>query len=166
MFSVERSDGFNKLWDAPNLLLQKFPAEEFVATAKITLNSRFGGETFGLIVMGADYSFIGVSKTSNSLNVWRSTAIDADKGMFGDIGRAAPLSPDPNKPFYLRVSVAKGAVCTFSYSSDGMQFNVLGESFKAREGRWIGAKIGFVFTRPGKTNDAGSADVDWIRFEK
>ncbi|MGB2912021.1 MAG: hypothetical protein WBB81_00575, partial [Pyrinomonadaceae bacterium] len=41
-----------------------------------------------------------------------------------------------------------------------------GTPFTAREGRWIGAKVGLFFTRPGKFNDAGTADVDWFRFEK
>jgi hypothetical protein len=61
---------------------------------------------------------------------------------------------------FLRVRVSKGAICNLSFSEDG------GESFVAREGRWIGARIGSFFTRPGKTNDAGTADVDWIRFER
>jgi len=34
------------------------------------------------------------------------------------------------------------------------------------EGRWIGAKLGFFFLRDEKFNDAGSVDIDWIRFEK
>lgn len=166
MLSVEREASFNKLWDAPNLLLQKFPAEEFVATAKVTLNHRLDTEMFGLIVMGANYSFIGVRGSGNAMAVFRSTAIDADKGMYGDLSPVGPIPPGPNAPIYLRVKVAKGAVCTFSYSVDGKQFASIGEPFEARAGRWIGAKIGFVFTRSGKFNDAGSADIDWFRFEK
>ncbi len=166
MNSVKLPGEYKNLWELPNLLLQKFPGEEFIATAKVTLNSRFDGERFGLIVMGANYSLIGVERTGNNLSVRRSTAIDADKGMAGDLGRAEVLSRDITAPFYLRVTVSKGAISTFSYSSDGKDFRELGEKFTAREGRWIGAKIGFVFTRPGTFNDAGTADIDWIRFEK
>ena len=54
----------------------------------------------------------------------------------------------------------------FSFSVDGKAFTNVGVPFKAREGKWIGAKLGFFFTRPGKFNDAGTADIDWIRFEK
>jgi hypothetical protein len=39
-------------------------------------------------------------------------------------------------------------------------------NLSSREGKGIGARIGFFFTRPGNTNDAGTADVDWIRFER
>jgi len=66
----------------------------------------------------------------------------------------------------MRIKVAAGAVCSFSYSVDGKTFTNLGVPFKAREGRWVGAKIGYFFMRQGKSNDAGSADIDWIRFEK
>lgn len=57
-------------------------------------------------------------------------------------------------------------MCRFSYSTDGKVFQNIGEAFQAREDRWMGAKIGFFFVRPGKFNDAGSVDIDWFRFEQ
>ena len=75
------------------------------------------------------------------------------------------LSPTRTQSIF-RIKVTTGGICSFSYSENGKTFADIGVSFKAREGRWIGAKIGFFFTRPGKSNDAGSADIDWIRFEK
>ena len=56
-------------------------------------------------------------------------------------------------------------MCQFSFSTDGKTFTNAGVPFKAREGKWIGAKAGLFFTRPTKTNDAGTADVDWFRVE-
>ena len=163
MSSVQTPGDFRNLWDLPNLLLQKFPAEQFTATARITVSPRFEGEKFGLVVMGLDYSYAGVSFKDGKLYVAQSTAHDADKR----------LPEFENVPFlltartlYLRVKVSNGAMCAFSFSIDGKAFTNLGVPFKAREGRWIGAKIGFFYTRPGKFNDAGSADIDWIRFEK
>ena len=45
--------------------------------------------------------------------------------------------------------------------------NPLGVPFQAREGQWIGAKVGMFCTRPAiKTNDGGWADVDWFRITK
>jgi beta-xylosidase len=57
-------------------------------------------------------------------------------------------------------------LCTFSYSTDGNEFKPSGEPFVAREGMWIGAKIGFFALREGFTNDAGGVDLDWVRIEK
>ena len=163
MFSVENPAGYKNLWDLPNLLLQKFPAEEFTATAKIALRHRFEAERFALVVMGLDYSLIGVTKKGGKVFISQSTAKDADKGT--PESESAPQEIDSNE-IYLRVAVGNDAVCTFSFSIDGKTFKTVGVPFKAREGRWIGAKLGFVFTRPGRFNDAGSADVDWIRLDK
>ncbi len=163
MFSVQQPDGYKNVWELPNLLLQKFPADDFTATAKVRLDARFDGERFGLIVMGIDYSYLGISNRQGKLYVSQSTVKDADKG--GAESESAPQLLD-SKEFYLRVSVRAGAICTFSYSLDGTSFSSVGLPFKAREGRWIGAKVGFFFNRPAKFNDAGSADIDWFRFEK
>lgn len=163
MFSVENPTGYKNLWDLPNLLLQKFPAEEFTATAKVKLQPRFEGERFGLVVMGLDYSLIGVINRNGKLYISQATAKDADKGSTET--ETVPQLLSSNE-FYLRVSVAKDAVCKFGFSTDGESFTAVGTPFKAREGRWIGAKVGFVFKRPGRFNDAGSADIDWFRFER
>lgn len=163
IFSVENPAGHKNLWDLPNLLLQKFPAEEFTATAKVKLQHRFEGERFGLVVMGIDYSLLGITRRDGKMYLAQATARDADKGSAD--GASLPQLLNSSE-VYLRVSVAKDAICTFSFSTDGKTFSPVGTPFKAREGRWIGAKVGFVFTRPAKFNDAGSADIDWFRFEK
>jgi beta-xylosidase len=162
MFSVETPQNYKNLWDLPNLLLQKFPAEEFTATTKVTLTPRFEGEKFALVVMGIDYSYIGVTNKSGKLYVAQSTAKDADKGNAENENVPFLLN---EKTFYLRVKVTKGAMCSFSFSADGKNYTNVGVPFKAREGKWIGARIGLFFIRNGKFNDAGSADVDWFRVE-
>lgn len=162
MFSVQQAESFKNLWDAPNLLLQKFPAETFTATAKVTLAPRFEGEKFGLIVMGMDYARVSVTNKQGKTFVSQATAKDADKGA-KEI-ESAPVELK-EKTFYLRVSVEKGALCRFSFSADGVNFTPVGDVFKAREGKWIGAQVGLFFIRNGKFNDAGSADIDWFRIE-
>src|SRR5688572_2276426 len=163
MFSLQTPENHKNLWDLPNLLLQKFPAEEFATTAKVTLTPRFEGEKFGLIVMGLDYSYIGVTNKNGKLYVSHTVATDADRGTAETEGQPVLLN---SSLVYLRVKVSKGAVCTFSFSTDGKSFTNLGPAFYAREGRWIGAKLGFFFNRPGRFNNAGSVDIDWIRFER
>lgn len=163
MNGVRLPDGYKNLWDLPNLLLQKFPAEEFTATAKVKLEHRFEGEKFGLVVMGQDYSYVGVSNKDRKLYVAQAIAKDAEKGQ-PEVENVPSLLNSTD--FYLRVSVAAGAICSFSYSTDGKSYTNVGLPFKAREGKWIGAKVGFFFTRPGIFNDSGTADVDWFRFEK
>lgn len=163
MASVQNPENYKNLWDLPNLLLQKFPAEEFTVTTKITLNPRFEGEKFGLVVMGLDYSYIGITNKNGKMFISQATAKDADKG--ASENETAPIELK-EKTFYLRVRVEKKAMCSFSFSTDNKSFTNVGNVFKAREGRWIGAKVGFFFMRNGKFDDAGTADVDWFRFEQ
>ena len=163
VFSVQQPDGYKNLWDLPNLLLQKFPSDQFTVTAKIRIDPRFDGERFGFVVMGIDYAYLGVTNRGGKLEIAQFTAKDADKGTAETESGSVPLTTNE---LYLRVTVASGAICTFSYSLDGKAFLNVGDPFKAREGRWIGAKVGFFYNRPAKFNDAGSADIDWIRFSQ
>jgi beta-xylosidase len=162
MNSVQTPEKYKNLRDAPNLLLRRFPAEEFTATVKIMLQPRFEGEKFGLLAMGSDYAYIGVTYKAGKTYIAPAAAKDADKGAAEIEGVAYQLG---EKTFYLRVKVAAGALCQFSFSTDGAKYTNLGVPVKAREERANGVKIGLFFTRPAKFNDAGTADVDWFRIE-
>lgn len=151
------------LWDVNNLLLQKLPAEEFTATTKMTFNARFDDEQTGLLMMGLDYSYIRVIQKSGELYVSQIICKNADKKGLEKEGDQLKLS---NKTFYLQVKVTAGGICNFFYSEDGTKFNPIGETFTAKEGRWIGAKMGFVALSKGVTNDAGNVEIDWFRVTK
>jgi beta-xylosidase len=151
------------LWDISNILLQKFPAQEFTATTKLTFDARFDKEEVGLVVMGLDYGRLTLKRENGKLNLYVATCKNADKGSAEDLVAGPTLN---SNVVYFRVAVKKGAECQFSYSSDGTSFTSLGNVFKAREGKWIGAKVGFYALREGVINDAGSADIDWFSVEK
>lgn len=151
------------LYDVPNLLLQKFPSKEFTATTKMTFNARFDGEQIGFLVMGLDYSYLKVQQRNGKLVLSQVTCKNADKK--GEEMEAESIRLE-NDTFYLQVKVSKGGICDFYYSENGKKFKAVGASFKAREGKWIGTKIGFLALREGIINDAGSADIDWFRINK
>ena len=151
------------LWNVSNLLLQKFPAPEFTATTKITFDARFDGEEVGLVVMGLDCGRIAIRRENGKLEVQSAICQHADKGSKEEISE--PKSVE-SSTIYFRVQVQKGAECSFSYSIDGQLFTAIDAKFKAREGKWIGAKVGFYALRNGIINDSGSADIDWFRVEK
>ncbi|HJR99429.1 MAG TPA: hypothetical protein VJ780_00735, partial [Flavobacterium sp.] len=151
------------LFDVPNMLLQKFPANEFTATAKMTFNSRFDGESVNLVIMGLDYSCLKVKQQKGELFISQVICKDADKKGVETEGKAVKLG---NNTFYLQVKVKEGGICSFFYSLDGEKFQPIGENFKSREGKWIGAKVGLTALREGTINDAGNVAIDWFRFNK
>ncbi|HYP54645.1 MAG TPA: hypothetical protein VEQ42_13935 [Pyrinomonadaceae bacterium] len=162
MFNVPLPEGHRNLWDVPNLLLQKFPAEEFTATTKLTFTPRTDDEETGLVVMGLDYAYVSVKKRPEGLFVSQTIVKDAEGGARGNESAAVMLKGDT---FYLRVKVSKDAVCRFSYSADGRTYTPAGQPFTARKGKWIGAKLGLFAVRTGRTRETGYADFDWFRVE-
>jgi beta-xylosidase len=151
------------LYEIPNLLLQKFPSNEFTATAKIKFNARFDSESTGLVVMGLDYSYICFKQEKGKLFLSQKTSKNCDKK--GVETESTPIAIN-NQNIYLQVKVQSGGICTFYYSENGKYFIKIGEPFTAREGKWIGAKIGFLALRQGFINDAGSVAIDWFRITK
>ena len=175
IYGHELSSHFKNFWEVPNLLMQKFPAEEFTATAKLKVSAKDDGQLSGLIVMGWDYSWIGVEKQGEKFLLKQAICKDAEQGNLEQVSTLAVLEPSkkfeaglfPNfeREIYIRVRVGKEAYCRFSYSLDGKKFTEAGTLFKARQGKWIGAKVGmFSVTSHGK--ERGWVDVDWFHVEK
>lgn len=175
IYGHELFSHFKNFWEVPNLLMQKFPAEEFTATAKLKVSAKDDGQLSGLIVMGWDYSWIGVEKQGEKFLLKQAICKDAEQGNLEQVSTLAVLEPSkkfeaglfPNfeREIYIRVRVGKEAYCRFSYSLDGKKFTEAGTLFKARQGKWIGAKVGmFSVTPHGK--ERGWVDVDWFHVEK
>lgn len=157
------------LWDVPNLLLQKFPTEDFTVTTKISFapSSKYTGERTGLVVMGADYAVLAMENRGDGLFLVQNVCRKADKKGKEEENVSVKLS---DNTLLLRVKVKKDsekeAICSFSYSVDGKKFISLGENFTAKPGKWIGAKVGLFITRPKAINDGGWVDIDWFRVTK
>jgi len=151
------------LFDVGNLLLQKLPADEFTATTKMTFNARFDDEQTGLVIMGLDYSYLKVKQNAGQLAISQVICKNADKKGKETESDSFQLK---SNTFYLQLKVKAGGICKFFYSEDGKKFTPIGTDFTAREGKWIGAKLGFLALRNGNINDAGSVRIDWFRITK
>ena len=165
LYAVPLPADYKNLWQVPNLLLQKLPAPAFTATAKLTFTPRLDGEKIALLVMGLDYAYLSITKQGEQWQLALATCTNADKGTAETTTPPVTL-PATTAPLYLRLRLTAGAKCQFSYSPDGQNFQVIGPEFQAREGKWIGAKMGLFCSRTGKFNDAGNADLDWWRVEQ
>lgn len=152
------------LWEAPNPLLQKMPAGPFTATTKVTFHAQADGETTGLLMMGRDYAHLSIRQENGGLVLQAKKCIKAESGAAEQL-MAKPIAL-PRQAVYLRVTAGEGGVCTFSYSLDNEKFQTVGTSFQAREGKWIGAKIGIFASREAHQNDGGYADYDWFSVQQ
>ena len=175
LYTYDLSADFKSLWDVPNLLLQKPTAPSFTATAKVRFASKEDSQYGGLVMMGRDYSALVIQRQGKSFLLQRHTCMGADEGQTETQQTLATLQPTdcdtiPYSPaiyidMFLRMKVKDG-LCTFSYSLDGKHFKPAGEPFKMRQGKWIGAKFGFVAECKNRKANRGWLDVDWIRVER
>ena len=163
LYSYQVPDSIKNYWDVPNLLMQKFPAEEFTVTTKLKFHPRLEGEKAGLIIHGADYAYVAVEHKADDTYFSFGICLQADKGK---AEKYLLLEKNNSAVNYLRVSITKSGICTFSYSEDGIEFTTIEEKLVAKPGRWVGAKVGLFCTRTTRTNDSGFVDVDWFRVSK
>jgi beta-xylosidase len=157
-----RGDGSpanNSLYDAPNFLLQKFPAPEFTVTTALQFSPAAEGEFAGLTVFGFDYALLGLRRTADGFRLVYVVNQGANRGAEE---REVAGVDTPNSAVYLRVTVGGGATCRFAYSFDNQTFTSIGEPFKASGDRWIGAKVGVIATVPSSATKTGYADFDWF----
>lgn len=162
LYAVPQPEEFTSFLDLPNLLLQKFPSEEFTATTKLTWNPKLENEKAGLIIMGYDYSYLTISKSGDQFKITQVVCKGANRG--NQEKEVAQVQVNQNLIF-LKVKVEKNAFCSFSYSLNGEAFTAIGEPFAAKQGGWIGAKMGIFSSNSAEKGNLGYADFDWFRVD-
>lgn len=160
---IPKSKEAVNLFDIPNLLLQKMPDDTFTATAKLQFDAHADGDEAGFVMMGLDYTYLKIKKINDKIYLSQVTCTNAIKKELENESEKVALK---SSLIYMKVKVSENGNSTFYYSEDGTNFTDFGKPFTIKEGRWIGAKIGFVALRDGFINDAGNLKIDWIRFNK
>ena len=140
---------------------------ELTITAKVHFqpHEKIMGERAGLLIMGLDYAAIMLEKTGRGVEIYSTQCIKANKGTAETQQDRQAINTEW---VYLKVQIADEKA-RFAYSTDNKQYISLGDEFILKEGVWIGAKYGFVCTRPPlsslKTrNDGGNIDIDYLEI--
>ena len=173
IYTHKLDEGWKSLWEVPTMLLQKTPADKFTVTTKLRMTSKADGQFGGLIMMGLDYSAMVVRRIGQGFQLVQMTCKGADKGKQQTESLIATLKPTwedkteyrpgIHEDIYLRLAVDDSKL-RFSYSADGKKFTECGEEFQMKEGKWIGAKFGFVAAESDPKCDRGWVEADWIRI--
>lgn len=160
LFSVKNHTQNGNFWFVPNLLLQKFMAPKFSATTKVETHLEELGERSGLVMMGEQWAYLAITKTDsgNELGMYVGSYYEG----FDKTEKKASVDFS-NAMCYMRVRVDEQLDCQFQYSLDGEKFTDIGEKFKAKKGRWIGAKVGLFSINPNIQESKGYSDFEWFR---
>ncbi len=175
LYTADLSTNFKNLWEAGNLLLQKTPAPQFCATAKLQFASKADNQYGGVIMMGMNYQALVVRRIGNQFLLQQLYCRGADTGGAEQAKTLATLQPThsdtiPYSPaiyidIYMQMRVNNG-LCQFAYSLDGKLYHTVGDTFTMRQGKWIGAKMGFVSERSNTKGNRGWIDADWFRVTR
>lgn len=166
LFSIKVPENSNNLWTVPNLLTQKFPAQNFTASTKLKLTPEDAteGKTAGLLIMGTDYQSLVITNKKDGYYLQLIRAEKAEKNNPEKILSEVKLSTNE---VFLKVKVSEpNGICQFSFSENGKKYTSIGEPFQAKPGKWIGAKVGVYIISSQDAKRGGYTDFDWFRIDK
>ena len=188
VFCHRQSADYKNMWEAGNLLLQKTPADNFTATAKLEVTAKDEDQYGGITVFGMDYSALVLRRVGDEFQLQQITCKKADKGTPEDVKVLKTFKPSSadkidyqpalHRQMYLRLSVKyiggknsdgtnkHEAHVQFAYSEDGKKFHDCGDVFTMRQGKWVGAKVGILAAEKAGKKVRGWVDVDWFRITK
>ncbi|MEI7024154.1 glycoside hydrolase family 43 protein [Paenibacillus sp. y28] len=149
-------DGAASLFQAPHLLLQKFPALSFETTVCVDGAGLNAGDQAGLIVFG--YSYAALTYMADTEDGPLLQVLEGDQEGHA-VNWQRRIVVEEGQEVALRVVVQPGAVCVFQFSLDGHQYEEVAlPAFEATVSKWVGAKVG-LFAQAGST-PGGFADFD------
>ena len=110
------------------------------------------GEEAGLVVMGRTHAALAIRCAGGKNQI-----------VFRNNGKDEVMRNFSCPRIRLRVEVAAGGLCTFSFA-DKNDFIAAPETFQATAGQWIGAKLGLYSLKRFNPASAGHVDIDYFRF--
>ncbi len=167
LYARNAFDKTHSILKSSNLITQKFPNNNFTVTTKLLLNLQQVGDKTGFGILSDDYSTLNITKTTKGYIL---------SHLFGknyrDTGVVTEFIVDTKNidlsEIYLRIDVQEidnKAICTFSYSLDGITFNKFNDTLVATTSTWVGAKT-FHYCLSDFADDKNSfVDIDYIVFE-
>lgn len=153
------------LWTNPQLLLQKVPAASFTAETCVDPSGLLPGERGGLVMMGLDYAAVLVERTrEEKLNLLYVQCKEARTGSSEQILATVSLPAD-TEALRFHCAFAEDGRCSFSWTRGTEEtLQPFAETFQAKEGLWIGAKIGLFIEKADSLGEHGHLDFDYFRL--
>lgn len=155
LYSVEQAESWRNLSDSPNLLLQKFPADNFSVTAKLCFvpNPQLSqkGENAGLVLFGLDYFVLKMVDTQDGIVLQAVECKDALEGNSETVLSSIPLRSDalplPYSDRYMSTTVPPVAPLAYCECNVWVKMHV---EQKSRPGNVPDAVCNFEYSLDGK----------------
>jgi hypothetical protein len=126
----------------------------------VALKNAQGGDRAGLIVNAMQYAWLGLRKNAGATELVYTSCTPAKERCTEKTGVVLPSAPSS---LYLRMTMAAGAMASFSYSIDNVTFVPAGQPLEISKGRWVGAQVGLFSVGNKAGSPASHLDVDYFR---
>ena len=170
--------------DYPNLLLQKWPAPEFICDTTLSLSGLKANEEAGVISMGVKYALLSFARNEegmveasfiNGEQKYGKILVESTEETSTSLG--ALVFADDSEAIIVRMSVHRVGTqnlsekeknfpleeVVFEYSTNGTDYKKAG-SYMAAAGRWVGVKSG-VYCAAHHSEAVGSCLVKKTVYE-
>ena len=156
---AQASDPAAQLCDIGNLLLQKWPAPEFMITACIHLEHMADGDAAGMVSQGGHYTGLFIVKADGKFSLQQRTGrLEKDDEVREDLGAVG------QDVVYIRMKVKKAAYVSFEVGSSEDRLTPAGRTVEAAPGRWVGVKAGLAAIHE-QGPESGRVQVDYFVFQ-
>ncbi len=170
-------NGVEAVSELPNLLLQKWPAPEFICDMKMNVRNLQKGDYAGMVSMGVTFGGLLVQKNSKGQLL---TSVYGHQEFNGQevtaIQDAEQMTVWDQDEIYFRYEVkqtdekmdaetehAPQEEITMYYSQDGIHYQKA-LAIHAQAGRWVGVKLGMVCATE-KDSYHGYVEVEYVRYQ-
>ena len=163
------------LWDLANVLTQKLVCPYFVAECCLHVDGLKEAEQAGMVMMGGDYTYLGVRVIDGIKTLLYSESSDKKDGAIRANGQSTDKEEtihelvqlkEEQKEVYLvfRIRENQGIpVFEMSYSLDQKEYVTVPVDFMPSDHTWVGAKIGLFATIFGAEEGCGYGDFSYIK---
>ena len=132
----------NLLWYAPNVMTQIPQHPALTAVTKVHLEGSETGDMASLGMVGHTYAYLGLKKTEEGQGVALYTGKVSGKEFEGEAEeKMAAFCPYDGETVYLRMELRKEKTYQFSWSCDGIRYQLMGEPVALERATWTGAKL-------------------------
>jgi len=150
LYPVHR--GKSELFTAPHVLIQKTPCRVFRVETHLDFSRAEAGMEAGLAVLGLSTAALVLIRGDR-------------KNMLGlRLDDQLVMSKEwQETDITMVLNFGTGGFCQFGWMENGQVF-WFGTAFQAREGKWIGARVGLFCSAHGPLPLEGHTDFDYFRF--
>lgn len=166
LFCKENDSRENLLWYAPNALTQIPQHIAFSAVTRVSLSSDQEGDMAAIGMIGHTYGYLGLTKTDRgqSLVLYRGEVLEKEmEGLAKET--MAEVVECSEEAVYLRVEVLKDKTYQFSWSVDGIRYQLIGEKLPLQRATWTGAKLCLWSCNKNNRSSKGYGEYEFIHIE-